>query len=270
MVSILQRLKNTFLPSAEEGARRRQKVFGTTSKIPAIITAGSVLPVGRVVKGAVGLFRGASNVGKVTAVAGATAGAGKGIFNVVKGAYERTLGNPLAEGGLAGYGGRVLGRTIAGPSFAVGTAFIESAITGQPVDLSISKIAKSSIGFGLAGIPGLIVGSGIGFGKTAVDIVKQNLPETPFQAGVGVGEGLSSIGQGLGEFAQGLGGSFGGVSASYGGASASLSPSVTLGGGPDYQTALLLGLLGGGLGFALGRKRRKKRKNKKRGRHKKK
>jgi len=57
-MGILQKLKKTFLPSAEEGARRRLRTFGTVAKTPAVVaglTAGaSVTPAGRAVIGAIG------------------------------------------------------------------------------------------------------------------------------------------------------------------------------------------------------------------------
>lgn len=268
MPSLLQRFRNTFLPSAQVAAERRRAAFGTTSKIPAVILAATVLPVGRIAKAAGGLFqvrKVASAAPALTSVARSAATKSSTFLQSARGIYDRALGNPLAGGGLGGFGSRIFGRTLGGASVAVGAALTEAAVTGGPFQITPRRIAYGALGFGVGGPIGALAGSLFGGSRVAAETIKNlevKVPQlpTPYDFGGDVADALRAIGRGAESFGSGFTGSFGIPSASYG---STISPSINVGGGGVDPTMLaLLAALGIG-GFALGRKKRRKKKKKK-------
>lgn len=265
-LSNILNIRRLFFPSAEEGARRRQTAFGTTRKAPAIIAglaAGTaVYSLGRGIR--------PISTSAPSAVAGrAVTDAGKtGFLANARGLYERTLGNPLAGGGTRGFLGRILGRFAGGTALAYGTAFSESAITGEPISISGERLTKGALGFALGGPVGFLAGTALGLGKEAVERIQQvPLPNVP---SVNIPELPTSTGMSYPDFAyvpqipQLPSAGFGSVSATYG---TTVSPSVNLSGGGfgglDYSTLLALGALLGLGGYALGRRKRRKKKKRK-------
>lgn len=278
-MAIFQRLKKTFLPSAEEGARRRLAAFGTTSKKPAVaaalIAGASVLPLGRIARGAGAVFKGTRALGTGVASTAAGVATKKTFGQVARGAYERALGNPFG-GGVKSFFGRIAGRAVGAPLFATGAAFAKSAITGEDVNLSKDALVKGSIGFALGGPVGYAVGTGFGLvdlGTDKVsDIVKEiNMPNVPSPQDFGedIGELLRETGSGVAEFSQGLGSGLSGNSfiapqVSYGIAGPSVSVDAGRGGIPPELWLLLVSLLGVAGARAYLKRRKKKKKAKKR------
>lgn len=260
-------LRKVFFPSAQEGAARRQRVFGTTSKTPAIVTAASVLPIGRIARAAGSIFR----LGKptVTAAVPVASRAATGFFAKARGIYDQALGNPLAAGGIKGFAGRIFGRSLGGASLATGAAFTKAALTGQEVDITPRRLTYGTIGFALGGPIGSLAGIGLAGGEKAAEELGNiannlgniNIPP-PVVIGGMAGEETREILQALQQLGSGYASGFSvGGTPSYG---VSVSgPSVNVGGGPDLS-GYLLALLGGlGGGLLLARRKRKKKKSKK-------
>src|SRR4030042_1166163 len=160
-MGVLSFLKTTFLPSAQEAADRRLAVFGTTSKIPAIITAGVA---GAVI--ATPFLREAA------------------ISTVVKHPVTTLLGTAVVAGG---------GLKLVGPAFTTTKKATEVAvpiITGEKkiTDKDFSDVAKTV---------GII--AGVGALGTAVGIIgskvlgKEDKVETMKEAIVGSSVGFQPI-----------------------------------------------------------------------------
>jgi len=119
-MALLRFLKKTFLPSAEEGARRRQRTFGTTSKVPAVVAGlgagASVTPIGRAVLGAVGKTYVGKKLGLgllgASVFSGAKSFAQTGSINPIPSAKQLVYATGLAISPYAGGLGIVLGETF--------------------------------------------------------------------------------------------------------------------------------------------------------------
>lgn len=195
----------------------------------------------------------------------------KSMGTILRGAYERALGNPFG-GGVKSFFGRIAGRAVGAPLFAVGAGFAKSAVTGKPVDLSQDALVKGSIGFALGGPVGYLVGTGLGAGEVGFEKGKeivQNIPMPTLPSagefGRDTGEVLREFALAQKEFAQGFGsGIIGAPSVSYGVAGPSVNVDVGGRSGIPPELWLLLVSLLGVAGARAYLKRRKKRKSKKR------
>lgn len=193
-------------------------------------------------------------------------------FRGVRNIYQRALGNPLA-GGFKAFGGRVLGRAVGAGATIEGANLIQSSISGTPYSPAITspRKFKGVLGFGLGGITGLAVGTGIGGTKRVVkgardvftDVFTGEPPtSSPFVTfkdftsptipDLSISPEISSTGSPF----PAMGGSV---------ALPDISPSISVsaGGGGGIPPELLFLLLAGGAGYLLGRRKRKKKKRKK-------
>jgi len=117
----LVKLKKTFLPSPEVGAQRRQRVFGTTSKAPAIaaglVAGASVTPIGRAVVSALGSTYVGKRLGLGLAGASVFSGlksfASEGSLNIIPSAKQSIYGAGLAIHPIAGVLGIAAGESVA-------------------------------------------------------------------------------------------------------------------------------------------------------------
>lgn len=275
-MAILQSIKKTFFPSAQEGANRRLATFGTTSKKPAIARAAGIavlgLPIGRIVKSVATLSRVKGATGIVGAGATSATGVAKssGFLAKAGGLYERALGNPLGAGGVKGFFGRIAGRTLGGAAVATGASLSESAITGEPPSITPRRLAFGALGFGVGGPIGALAGTFFGAEKKAVEALRK-IPIPDFNVnvppvgdiGYASGETLREFAAGAAEFTQGFGSGVMAPQVTYGISGPSFS--VERGNGiPPELWALLVAVLGVAGARAYLKRRKKKKAKKKR------
>lgn len=272
MVNIFSKLGQKFVEMKKLQMEGAKKVGVTKSLLIGAGTLAGVAAAPSLLRMA--MSRGAGSVMSSSAVTSSvTAGTkSKPVWSAIKNAYQTALGNPLASGGIKGFASRIFGRTLGGVGLAYGAGFAESAVTGEPVDVSARRLSYGALGFGLGGPFGFVGGTLLGLGKKAVSTAQDyvsNIGAPPTSVNVGSG-GLDWSENPLQDFAlkqPEIGDmtfapqySMGGSSASYG-----MSPSVNVGagGGMDFSTLMMLMLGGFGGGYLLGRRKRKKKSKKK-------
>lgn len=277
--AIIEKAKSTFAPSAQVGAERRQAVFGTTSKIPPIATAATILSAGALTIPSVSAAGGALLANALTHAPSTETGAivrylgysplGQIAQGNILGAVAGTSGAILGTAGIVETGNIVQALSTGNFRALAPTSFQSGAILGSGFYPAAAHLAA------LGGFAGRLAKSAFGSAVNTIEQPFQNLPipEIPhpidytreraadirdaakaafLRAQQGVSSGIQNIESGFGSVLP------------------NINPNISIGGAPDFSPYLLALLGGGALGFLAGRRkknRRKHRKKYKRGKH---